>query len=229
MACSRRRTLSSDPDYLLSLMAEVGDESDSEDDFDGWLGEDDGPTIVRSRGDVPCSPVVRCSTPLQRRSSMRRSLSENSLDFIASESPIPQCSPAHSPMQLSANNSPALQPRRTAVSPSHSPLLASASLAAASPIAPPIFTATTGIIPDTNGLEPVDYFRLIFDDRVIDLIFTETNRYASQFLEQQKEHLERHPKARAHEWEKTKLTKKEIEAFLGLLLAMGICGFPTLR
>ena len=37
----------------------------------------------------------------------------------------------------------------------------------------------------------------------------------------EREFLESHPKARAHEWGKTKLTIKEIEA---ILIAMGICG-----
>ena len=64
---------------------------------------------------------------------------------------------------------------------------------------------------------------------MIDLIHTETIRYDNQYLESHREHLENHPYARAHKWPKTPLTRKEIEAFLALLIAMGICGFPTLR
>ena len=85
------------------------------------------------------------------------------------------------------------------------------------------------MIPDTDGMAPVDFFRLMFDGDVLNLIFTETNRYASQYLEREREHLESHPKARAHDWKKKELTIKEIEAFLALLIAMGLCGFPTLR
>ena len=80
-----------------------------------------------------------------------------------------------------------------------------------------------------EGKGPVDFFRLIFDERVIDLLYRETSRYAQQYLEREKEHLEAHPNARAHEWGKTQLTAKEIEAFLAILIAMGICGFLTLR
>lgn len=69
----------------------------------------------------------------------------------------------------------------------------------------------------------------MFDDQVFDLILTETNRYAVQYLEREKEFLESHPKARAHDWRKTVLTHKEIEAFISLVIAMGLCGFPTLR
>ena len=62
MATRRARMLPSDPEYLLSLMCEI-EESDSEDDFEGWLeDDDDGPTIVR---DCPGSP-----TPLVRSLSM---------------------------------------------------------------------------------------------------------------------------------------------------------------
>ena len=78
-----------------------------------------------------------------------------------------------------------------------------------------------------RGKFPVDFFRLMFDERVLDLIFNETNCYATQYVESEKEHLDTHPIARAHEWRKL-LTIKEIDAFIALLIAMEICGFPTL-
>ena len=34
---------------------------------------------------------------------------------------------------------------------------------------------------------PVEFFRLMFSDRVFDLIHTETRRYASQYLERERE------------------------------------------
>ena len=79
-----------------------------------------------------------------------------------------------------------------------------------------------------EGKDPIDFFRVLFDDRVMELILTETCRYANQHLEREKDHLDTHPNARAHEWQTT-LTCKEVEAFLALLIAMGICGFPSLR
>ena len=93
----------------------------------------------------------------------------------------------------------------------------------------PEFTAEAGVIPDTDGMAPIDFFRLMFDDSVFDLILTETERYASQYLERESEYLDNHPKARAHDWRKSQLTTKELEAFIGLLIAMGLCGFPTQR
>ena len=94
---------------------------------------------------------------------------------------------------------------------------------------PPTFTASPGIVPDMRDKAPVDFFHLFFDDRVLDLILRETTRYAEQYLEREREHLETHPHARAHEWRRLPLSLKEVEVFLALLIGMGICGYPTLR
>ena len=77
-----------------------------------------------------------------------------------------------------------------------------------------------------SGKAPTDFFHLLFDDRVLDVILTETTRYAEQYMEREREYLQQHPQARAHDWRRAPLTRKEL---LALLLAMGICGFPTLR
>ena len=44
-----RRTLSSDPEFLLEFMHDLPDESDSDDDFDGYLEPDDGPVVTVGR------------------------------------------------------------------------------------------------------------------------------------------------------------------------------------
>ena len=75
---------------------------------------------------------------------------------------------------------------------------------------------------------PID-FRLFFGSQVLQLIHTETQSYTYQYLEREKEYLEAHPKARAHEWRRAPLLLKEIEVFLAILIGMGICGFPTMR
>ena len=93
----------------------------------------------------------------------------------------------------------------------------------------PLFTGTPGVVPDMAGKLPIDFFRLMFDDRVFNLILTETTRYAEQYIEREREYLDQHPNARAHDWQRNPLTLKELEVFLSLVLAMGICGFPTMR
>ena len=92
-----------------------------------------------------------------------------------------------------------------------------------------MFSASSGVVPDMNESSPLDCFRLFFNDRVLELIFTETTRYVNQYLERVTEQLQAHPQARAYEWRKSPLTMKEVEAFLALLIGMGNCGFPTLR
>ena len=94
---------------------------------------------------------------------------------------------------------------------------------------PPVFSGSPGVVPDMRESSPIDCFRLFFDDSVLELIFTETTRYANQYLERETEHLQTHPQARAHQWRRAPLTMKEVEAFLALLIGMGNCGFPTLR
>ena len=76
---------------------------------------------------------------------------------------------------------------------------------------------------------PIDFFRLFFTGRVLHLIYNETRRYADQYMEREREHLEQHPKARAHDWRRAPLMLKEVEVFLSVIIAMGVCGFPTLR
>ena len=94
---------------------------------------------------------------------------------------------------------------------------------------PPPFDASPAVVPDMTDKAPVDFFRLFFDERVIDLILTETTCYADRYLGREKEHLDTHPYARTHDWRRAPLARKEVEVFLALLIAMGICGFPTLR
>ena len=39
MAARSAKTLTSDPEYLPSLMSQIGDDSESNDEFDGWLDD----------------------------------------------------------------------------------------------------------------------------------------------------------------------------------------------
>ena len=85
------------------------------------------------------------------------------------------------------------------------------------------------MVPDMEGSGPIDFFRLFFNEEVLELIHSETTQYTNQYLEREEEYLAQHPQARAHEWRRAPLTMKEVEVFLALLIGMGICGFPTMR
>ena len=215
-----QRTLSSDPNVLLSLMDDI-DESESEDEFEGWLADDDGPTILRHS---VVSDYEKSSAPSAARSRSLESLNTEPLQHSPPGSPS-------SPMQVDTS-SPSLSPMQspsTSAPPTLDDTTASSATSTTTTSRALHFTATPGIIPNMEGRDPIDFFRLMFDDRILDLIFTETTRYAEQYLEREREHLESHPNARAHDIRKNRLTCKEVEAFLSLLIAMGMCGFPTLR
>lgn len=215
MAACRPNTFSLDPEFLLSL---AGDESESEDEFDGWLGPDDGltplPTEERATSRIP---------PQQR--SRSHCYPEGICSASSKATEISQMSPTQFLMQQPPSSAPSpIQNQQPQIS---TPL--QCNTAANAKLSPPTFTASPGIVPSMKGKEPIDFFRLMFDEHVVDLILTETNRYATQYLKQEKKHLHSHPNARAHEWHKTEFTAKEVEAFIALVIAMGICGFPTLR
>ena len=75
----------------------------------------------------------------------------------------------------------------------------------------------------------VDFFQLFFTQPVIELIHTETNRYAQQQLHGKEKYLENHPHARGNDWLKHPMTLCEVKPFLALLITMGVVGLPTIR
>ena len=91
------------------------------------------------------------------------------------------------------------------------------------------FAGNPGVASDLNAESPVDFFLKLFDSSVLELIHRETLRYLDQYLEDNKEYLEEHPKARVHELARHPITLDDIKAFIAILIGMGICGFPTLR
>ena len=94
---------------------------------------------------------------------------------------------------------------------------------------PPVFAASPGTVAGMGDKSPLDFFRLLFDEDIMRLLHTETLRYAEQYMVREKDHLQEHPQARAHMWRRSPLLPKELDVFLALLIAMGICGLPTLR
>ena len=80
MAPRGAKTVPSDPEYLLSLMSQIGEDSESDDDFDGWLDDNHRDNETATPHPPPC----------------RHSMLLESLDAAH------ECSsPTHSPMQLS--------------------------------------------------------------------------------------------------------------------------------
>ncbi|GBO44500.1 PiggyBac transposable element-derived protein 4, partial [Araneus ventricosus] len=93
----------------------------------------------------------------------------------------------------------------------------------ASTPAPPNFqfTSTPGINPSTKILlgntdDPMMFFSIFFDEKIMSFIVEETNRYAEDFFNKS----DLTPSSRALNWKNTDI--KELNLFLGLLLLQGM-------
>ena len=75
-----------------------------------------------------------------------------------------------------------------------------------------------------NKPSALDYFRLYFTNRIVDHMVTETNRYAEQFLDKERDNLRPHFVMR--QWVPT--SRNEMCAFLGLMMLMGIIYKPKI-
>ena len=108
-----RTKLPSDPSFLLEYMQDMPSESDSDDDFEGYLGPEDGPVAYRTAADIAMVEREDACTPI------RRSRSVDSLTAEESALPESPLSPSQSPMQghhssgspLASVSSPSLIPR----------------------------------------------------------------------------------------------------------------------
>ena len=69
-----------------------------------------------------------------------------------------------------------------------------------------------------------DYFKFYIDDKMIDYIVTQTNLYAAQYLEKEKENLG--PHSLTCEWKPT--DRAEMLTLLSVLILMGIIHKPRL-
>ena len=237
-----RAALPSDPEFLIDFMHDLPVDSDSDDEFDGYLEPEDGPVVFRSAAELDDEAYTLRSQSLQDLTEL-----EEAGLALQTESPLLGLSPSLSPMQgqhasgsplaggsptqpcTAANSSSTLTPQvhnNIIVMTKYTNYIDSNIVL----VQPPAFTATSGVVvPHMENKEPIDFFHVFFDGRVLDLIHRETTRYTQQYLEREKEHLDAHPQARAHEWRRAPLTLKEVEIFLALIIAMGICGFPTMR
>ena len=83
-------TLPSDPDFLLDFMEDLPEESDSDEEFDGYLEPEDGPIAYRNASELEDEETsnLRC------RSRSLQDLSEG-----MHESPLSRLSHSPSPMQ----------------------------------------------------------------------------------------------------------------------------------
>ena len=83
--------------------------------------------------------------------------------------------------------------------------------------------------PDMMGKSPADFFNLLFCEEIKENIWTETTRFADQYIQKHADFIASHPKARVHDWIRQSMTLKEVDALLSIIIAMGIVGYPSIR
>lgn len=87
------------------------------------------------------------------------------------------------------------------------------------------FTGNSGIQEVNNFNNILDIFEFFFDDQLIDLIVTETNRYAIQFIVKNAESMK--PHSRVRKWIET--NRYEIKTLVGILILQGVCPKPEFK
>ena len=163
-----RASLRSDPDFLLEYIDELPDESGSDEEFDGYLGPDDGPIATHSGLNYDrYSPSLHRSRSLDSLTEAER---ETGCPSSPTESPLPAMSPSPSPMQgQHASGSPLSMGSPTHSQPStnsssnfspevtHSYNIFINTINMKYLLQPLVFTASPGVVPDMTDKSPLDF------------------------------------------------------------------------
>jgi len=79
------------------------------------------------------------------------------------------------------------------------------------------FRETPGVTVDMDtNATPLDFFALLFDEEILDMIVIETNRYAEEIMEK----YEKTPGSRLNNWKD--VVADDIKTFMAILIHMGI-------
>lgn len=76
--------------------------------------------------------------------------------------------------------------------------------------AEPSDLSTPNVGPTNPTDEPLEAFEQLFTPDIVNHIWSESNRYGEQYLQSHEEHLQTHPKARAHDFLRQSFTLNEI-------------------
>ena len=89
----------------------------------------------------------------------------------------------------------------------------------------PVFNQPTGPSVDMSNKTPLDFFKLLVTDTVLDGIVEQTNLYAQQFMDA----TSLPPHSRVHGWSKEAHTRPELKKFLAMIVTMGLVNFPHIE
>ena len=89
---------------------------------------------------------------------------------------------------------------------------------------PPIpdFQQPTGPSVDMTDKSPLDFFKLLVNDAMLDHIVEQTNLYAQQYIDA----TTLPPHSRVHGWNKEVHDRDELKKFLAMIITMGLVNYP---
>ena len=92
---------------------------------------------------------------------------------------------------------------------------------------PPIpdFQQPTGPTVDMTDKSPLDFFKLMVTDEMLDHIVEQTNIYAQQYIDS----TTLPPHSRVHGWSKEVHNRAELKKFLAMTITMGLVNYPHIE
>ena len=89
----------------------------------------------------------------------------------------------------------------------------------------PEYRRQKGCTTDMSNKSPLDFFKLLITDAMLQQVVDQTILFAQQHIESQ----ELPPRSRVHQWNSAPHTISELRKFLALLIAMGIVSYPKVE
>ena len=89
----------------------------------------------------------------------------------------------------------------------------------------PEYRRQKGCTTDMSNKSPLDFFKLLITDAMLQQVVDQTILFAQQHIEGQ----ELPPRSRVHQWNSAPHTISELRKFLALLIAMGIVSYPKVE
>ena len=89
----------------------------------------------------------------------------------------------------------------------------------------PAYSFTPGCNYSCDNATPLDFFRMLLTDDILDNIVTQTNLYAAQYISTHN----LPPRSRVHGWSREPFTREELQKFIALIIIMGLVNLPTIE
>ena len=89
----------------------------------------------------------------------------------------------------------------------------------------PPYSNTPGCNYPCASATPLDVFRMLVTDNILNSIVTQTNLYANQYIASQI----LPSRSLVHNWSREPFTREELQKFIALVIIMGLVNLPTLE